>query len=107
MTIGMTEVGAGDADTYLQAFKSTLEEIASAVKSQDSNHSVTKLVTSLKNTMGDLGPTNPQFNAKLQDVRETLLPDVIENWDDLPEDSQRSIEEMGNFFCQSIHRAWI
>ena len=100
ITIGLTEVGAGDAETYLEAFRSTVKEIAEAVTTEDRDNTIAKLVTSLKNTMGDQGPTNPLFNAKLQELREELLPDVIENWESLSASSQKAIADMGNFFCK-------
>ena len=59
-----------------------------------------KVVTSIKNTMGDQGPTNPQSNAQLKSFREQLLPTAVENWNQLPETSQEALSEMGNYFCK-------
>ena len=104
ITIGLTEVGAGDADTYLDAFKSTIHEIADAVtctsKDERTDAKIAKLVTSLKNTMGDQGPTNPQFNSKLTLYREELLPQVVGNWDQLSDTSREAMSDMGTFFLQ-------
>ena len=61
---------------------------------------IANLVTSLKNTMGDQGPTNPQFNSQVKHLREQLLPKVIDVWDSLDLETQTSISEMGNYFCK-------
>ena len=61
----------------------------------------TKLyLSSFKNTMSDLGPTNPLFNEKLEAYREQLLPKIIENWGDLSEEEQAAMRDMGHFFLQ-------
>ena len=50
--------------------------------------------------MRDQGSVNPTFNSKLQEVRTTLLPDVISAWDILSPDTRNTISEMNNFFCK-------
>ena len=102
MTIGLREVGAADTDTLMDAFTSTVEEITAAVSDStaEKQTKIAELISSLKNTMGDQGPTNPQFNSQVQTLRETLLPKVVENWDTLSEENQKEIANMGNFFCK-------
>lgn len=46
-----------------------------------------------------IGPTNPQFNTKLQAYREELLP-VVENWDQLSDTSKEEMSDMGEYFCK-------
>ena len=65
MTTGLSEVGAGDAETYMEAFRNTIKAISEAVKTQDQDDTIAQLINSVKNTIGDQGPTNLQFNAKL------------------------------------------
>ncbi|XP_003729015.2 uncharacterized protein LOC100888157 [Strongylocentrotus purpuratus] len=103
ISIGLVEVGAGDAETYLDAFKRAISDIAEAVCSDQSTEQEKKiaaLVTSVKNTMGDQGPTNPQFNKYVQSFREELLPHVVSNWDSLSTAAQKEIGDMGNYFCK-------
>ena len=102
MTIGMVEVGSGDANTYMEAFKSVIGDIAEAVTGTNSDkaQSIANLVTSLKNTMGDQGPTNQQFNSQVKEFREQLLPKVVDKWESLDTKSQEAIADMGNYFCK-------
>ncbi|XP_072049567.1 LOW QUALITY PROTEIN: uncharacterized protein [Amphiura filiformis] len=102
ISIGLVEVGAGDAETYLNAFKSIVGDLAEAMSCNDydKSHKIAQLVASLKNTMGDQGPTNPQFNAQLKVFRETLLPSAVANWETLSTASKESIADMGNYFCK-------
>ena len=46
----------------------------------------------------DQGPTMSQFNAKLQSVRANLLPEVVGNWESLPNDVKEYMAEFGAFF---------
>ena len=102
MTLGMVEVGSGDANTYMEAFKSVIGDIAEAVTGTNSDkaQSIANLVTSLKNTMGDQGPTNSQFNSQVKEFREQLLPKVVDKWESLDTKSQEAIADMGNYFCK-------
>ena len=59
-----------------------------------------QLTCSIKNTMGDQGPTNLSFNAKMLEKRSELILAVIENRDGLSEHSQEQILNMGNFWCK-------
>lgn len=45
---------------------------------------------------------NGVVNFNLKAIREELLPTVIENWNGLGSDNQKSLSEMGHYFCR-IH----
>ena len=66
----------------------------------DKEKDFAKLITSITNTMSDMGPVNPLFNKKLQAFRENLLPTVIDKWDNLTQEEKDSFIQMGNFFCK-------
>ena len=57
------------------------------------------LITSLKNTMGDQGPTNAQFYKQLAEFREELLPTVMANWETMTKEMQDEIAEL----CKKIY----
>ena len=61
---------------------------------------MSKLLASIKSTMSDQGPVNPCFNAELKQMRETVLPSAIENWDLLSKENQKRFSEMANFFSK-------
>ena len=50
------------------------------------------------NTLHRDGTTT--FNEQLTESRKELLPKVVEKWEDLSEDSKKSLEQMGNFYCK-------
>ena len=59
-----------------------------------------ELITTVKSTMTDQGPTMPQFNERLHSVRTNLLPEVVENWETLPQFVKESMAEFGAFYCK-------
>ena len=50
--------------------------------------------------MSDLGSVNPLFNSKFKEMRELLLPKVIEHWDSLTIEQKNEFKDMSNFFCK-------
>ena len=87
----------------MDSFKYRVKEIVQALSTDENvpvEDKVAGLVTSIKSTMSDQGPTNATFNEQLTELRKELLPKVVEKWKDLSEDSKKSVEEMGNFYCK-------
>lgn len=102
-TLGMMEMAAGDTDAVVEAFKERLQCIAAAlgeVHQHDQEKIYKDLVTTVKSTMTDQGATMPQFNERLSALRQDLLPEVVEHWDQLPEDVRSCMSDFGKFFCK-------
>ena len=102
-SMGLLELGKSDTEAIMDSFKYRVKEIAQALSSGENltvEDKVAELVTSIKNTMFDQGPTNATFNEQLTELRKELLPKVVEKWEDLSEDSKKSLEQMGNFYCK-------
>ena len=103
-SIGLLELGKQDTEAIVDAFKFRIQEIASALSDSQQETEiavkVAKLVTSVKNTMSDQGPTNAPFNEQLETIRTELLPQVVDNWSNLDEDTRDKLKEMGNFYCK-------
>ena len=102
-SMGLLELGKSDTEAIMDSFKYRVKEIAQALSSGENltvEDKVAELVTSIKNTMSDQGPTNATFNEQLTELRKELLPKVVEKWEDLSEDSKKSLEQMGNFYCK-------
>ena len=102
-SMGLHELGKSDTEAIMDSFKYRVKEIAQALSSGENltvEDKVAELVTSIKNTMSDQGPTNATFNEQLTELRKELLPKVVEKWEDLSEDSKKSLEQMGNFYCK-------
>ena len=102
-SMGLLELGKSDTEAIMDSFNYRVKEITQALSSGENltvEDKVAELVTSIKNTMSDQGPTNATFNEQLTELRKELLPKVVEKWEDLSEDSKKSLEQMGNFYCK-------
>ena len=102
-SMGLLELGKSDTEAIMDSFKYRVKEIAQALSSGENltvEDQVAELVTSIKNTMSDQGPANATFNEQLTELRKELLPKVVEKWEVLSEDSKKSLEQMGNFYCK-------
>ena len=101
LSVGLTELGAQDADTLLQCWKERMNEVASALdvdKKDNIEDTVNKLVASVKNTMSDHCATNGVFNELLKDLRAEVLPEIVEQWEALNDNEKTTLKDMGNFF---------
>lgn len=60
MSIDLSEVGSGDADTLMNSFKTLINKLAETCKFNeiDRDAKVAKLIASLTNTMSDQRITN-------------------------------------------------
>lgn len=102
-TFALTEMGSGDTDAVFKAFEHRMKELAEALSSAgegDTDEIYNELITNIKSTMTDQGPTMPQFSSRVSTVRSELLPEVVKNWETLPEDVRKSLSEFGTFFCR-------
>ena len=79
MSIAMSEVGSGDADSILQSFKLLITDLAETCTKHEIHRDakVAKLITSITNTMSNQGSVNPVFNLALSEMRAELLPGLI------------------------------
>jgi hypothetical protein len=115
----LKRVAGGDAATYLEALKTTLEELAlcAADTEEDVKDLQSKLFVSLKNIMSDQCATNGVFNQLLIDLRTELLPAVIDDFEQyvncliqvhlwliyfyrLPDSTKQEIISVGTYSCR-------
>ena len=67
---------------------------------QQSDHEPSKLILQhIVATMSDRAATEVKFNTLLNDYRETIMPTVIDNYDQMPESERTAIGYIANFFC--------
>ena len=100
LSFGLAEIVGGDAASTLQCFTETIDELCDVITDSDKDETFAKLITSIKNTMSDLGPVNPLFNKLLKSLREGFLPNVVNRWSELTDTQKKELSEMGNFFCK-------
>jgi len=58
-----------------------------------------KIVTSLKNTISDRHAAEKLFNELLCDFRAGILPEIVENWNEMLQEEKNHFVRMNNFFC--------
>ena len=83
ISIALKQVEGGDAQTYLEALKDNLDELAlcSSNSPEEQKQVRAKLMVSLKNMMSDQCASNGVFNRLLQDIRSSLLPGFIDDFE--------------------------
>jgi len=82
----------------MEAFWNEISNLAKAIKGD--NKTVSRIVCSIVATMSDQSTTNPVFNRQLLELKQTLLPDVVENWDELSDVKKMEIGKISSFFCK-------
>ena len=85
LTIGLKQVAGSDAKTYIQALRDAVDDLSSSVSSTDEEKTAIcqKLLASIKSTMSDQCASNGVFNRLLEEIREEVLPAVVQNYDKL------------------------
>ena len=102
-SFGIMEMAQGNTDAVMHSFEHRIQELANAlgaVDKGDPDRLYKELITSISATMTDQGPTMPQFSDRVESLRRTLLPEVIEHWETLPEEVKTSAAEFGTFYCR-------
>ncbi len=96
--LGVHEMVSKSAADTLSVFKEVLSDIDYTC--QQSDHEPSKLILQhIVATMSDRAATEVKFNTLLNDYRETIMPTVIDNYDQMPESERTAIGYLANFFC--------
>ncbi|XP_030830480.1 uncharacterized protein LOC105441835 [Strongylocentrotus purpuratus] len=102
-SFGLMEMAQGNTDAVMHSFEHKIQELVNAlgaVDKGDPDRLYKELITSISATMTDQGPTMPQFSDRVESLRRTLLPEVVEHWETLPEEVQKSASDFGPFYCR-------
>ena len=104
LSLGFKEMEGGDTDSYLEAVRNLISEIATLLCPADADTvqkcaKVAELTASLKNTMTDRHIVNKCFNDQFSQWRKELLPLFLENLEILQTDQLNDIVRMNNLFC--------
>lgn len=103
--LGLRELSNKSSKVTLDVFKEILGDIDDASKKispstdEGKKHIGHTILSKIKNTMSDRAATEMAFNSLLEDYRNTILPDVVDNWENLAIDEKDAISRMNNFFC--------
>ncbi|KAL3864029.1 hypothetical protein ACJMK2_005741 [Sinanodonta woodiana] len=101
--IGLRELASKSASCTLDTLQEILEDMNETSKKLDGNDDVgRKILSNTIATMSDSASTEKLFNQKLEDLRNKVLPEVTEKWDEMSEEAQKDLSQMLHFFC-SLH----
>jgi hypothetical protein len=96
MVAGLRDMACGDAESQLNLLKEVLGDITSSVEDENADKKVMK---SIKNLMSDRCIVQNKFNEILQTYRQSILPEVVEEWDIMDDDEKSKVSRMNDLFC--------
>ncbi|XP_052812589.1 uncharacterized protein LOC128240121 [Mya arenaria] len=97
MVLGMRDMTTKSSHDTLETFKEILCDIDCL--SSDQHPSGKTILCNIKNTMSDRAATEVKFNDLLQNYKNEVLPEIVENYQDLNGESQQALGRINNFFC--------
>lgn len=57
------------------------------------------ILANIRDTMSDRASTEKTFNNLLEEFRSTILPEIVDNWNDLDDIEKKLCSKLNNFFC--------
>jgi hypothetical protein len=96
MVAGLRDMVCGDAESQLNLLKEVLGDITSSVEDENADKKVMK---SIKNLMSDRCIVQKKFNEILQTYRQSILPEVVDEWDIMNDDEKSKVSRMNDLFC--------
>ena len=102
MTMGLKEVGAGDAVTYMAALEDTMQDLGQAVLDPSTNLDsiVQRLYVSIMHTMSDQAAVNGPLIKLISDLRVKYLPLVIDRFGELSPETKGKMSTISSFACR-------
>jgi hypothetical protein len=90
--------GQSTLDTFKDILNDINDHCYQAEKNSDM-HVGYQILANIRDTMSDRASTEKTFNSLLEQFRNDILPDVIDNWNELNEKQKTLCSKMNNFFC--------
>lgn len=97
--LGLRHVFSGSAQTTLDTFLEILDDLDTVCKEASGTSCSNKIMYKIKNTMSDRHAAEKLFCHLLADYRESILPDVVSDWEILSQHQKDQIIRMNSFFC--------
>ena len=95
--LGLRDIASKSGQDVLSTFQQILQDIENV--SILSKSEVSKeILLNIKSTMSDRAATQIKFNTLLEEYRREVLPQTVENYEQLTEDERRSLGTLC-FFC--------
>ena len=96
LNCGLRQTSSGDAEMQLKVLQMIVDDISK--ESSDKSFS-SKVFGSIKNLMSDRCSAQKKFNQVFKEYRSSVLPQIIEGWDTMPDDEKKKLKNVNYFFC--------
>jgi len=96
--LGLRDIATKSAADTLSVFQEILSDVNARAADSDSVL-YKKIVTNISATMSDRAATEMKLNKLLQEYKDSLLPFVHEDWEQLGKEEQEDLSRISNFFC--------
>lgn len=94
----LRNIASKSGKDVLGTFQQILRDIEDQATISQSD-TAKKILSKITSTMSDRAATQIKFNTLLEEYRQSVLPDVVDNYEHLTEDERRSMGKLCNFFC--------
>ena len=104
LNIGLTAMKSGSAQHSMDVLLTIFQDIEKACHTAGATNPVCNtLISKIKNTMTDRSIVEKNVNDLLKQFRSEVIPSVVTDWENLPEDVKTEATKMNNFFCGLHH----
>ena len=100
-SLAIEDMESGEANCYLDTFRNVLGELADLIidNIEQKEKKVGELLVSIKNVMTDRHVVNGSFVQQLMKWRNDVLPEVIQNYQQLPDEDKEKMARINHVFC--------
>ncbi|XP_041475676.1 uncharacterized protein LOC121424143 [Lytechinus variegatus] len=101
-TMSLCEMAGRDTSVVSDSFTAQVQELADSISTEasESTNITQKIMTTLKSTIANQGPTVPQLSDKLRLLKEELLPSVFRKWDLLEQEEKATCQQFATLYCK-------
>ena len=100
LVVGLHQVALGDAESQLSLFKEILTDVFEMGEVENTPQAVKNAIVSIKNLMSDRCATQKKFNELFIQFCKSLLPELLNNRENLSLDEQNRLANLNEFFCR-------
>ena len=97
MVMGMRDMATGDAEAYLELVKDLVE--GAAASSEQPQSTINNILMKMKNTVSDQASVNKKLNQLFVQWRSEALPQVVDGWAEMTEDTKGKLLHVNYFWC--------
>lgn len=100
--LGLREMVNKSGQSTLDTFKDILADITTYCHEAEGANDMNigyKLLANIRDTMSDRASTEKTFNGLLEQFRNDILPNIIDDWENFSVHEKQLCSKMNNFFC--------